>query len=788
MGNVISFCCSSSLLKTRASRLRALGLMLGLAALAIAALMWSSAAGAHVVRSPRPVISHLSLTGSGASRTLKMTLSRRATVTVVITRALAGHRVKGLCQTRAQKGRRCTLTVRVATHKYKGGRGRNSFKLQLGSLATGHYVAAVVAQNASGSSARHTLKFAISTSPPLTKALPAPPKPPTKPSPPSHYTPPSALKPSVPPTTSTTTTTSTTSTTTSTASTTTSTASTTTSTTPVTPPQAKTWGASGQATTLVVYDTTGAYGWLGELDAIAGGNLASHFGKITAEPVVDYVSGQINQYTATIYIGSTYNEPIPTTFLNDVLSTSHPVIWAGENVWQLSGTEGSSADTAFMAKYGWDPSNSNFDPTDNPTTISYKGETFTRNALNGADILQPRITNPSAVTTLAQANCTSSTGVAANCASQAAGASEGTTFPWAIRSANLTYVGEDPFSYISETDRYVAFSDLLFAALAPSAPASHQALVRLEDVSPASDPTALKQFADYFASQNVPFSVNVIPEYTDPLGYQNSSVPACAAIPQGQSCTLTLAQEPAVVDALKYMESKGGTLNEEGYTHQYSNVPNPYTAISGDDAEFYRAQCSTTQNPPYNFVPSTAGACATNDYVIWTGLLPGDSESWAAGRVSTGMSLFTQAGLTPPSVWVTPHYFASAADYAAIDSKFPMRYERETFPSGLLTGGTLNYSQTFGQFFPYVVHDAYGGKVIPENLGDYEATAQNGNPVRLPADVIHNAQVNLAVTQGVASFFYNPEDGLPNLQTIVAGVKALGYTFVGPTSTSLPGG
>jgi hypothetical protein len=61
----------------------------------------------------------------------------------------------------------------------------------------------------------------------------------------------------------------------------------------------------------------------------------------------------------------------------------------------------------------------------------------------------------------------------------------------------------------------------------------------------------------------------------------------------------------------------------------------------------------------------------------------------------------------------------------------------------------------------------------------------NNNPPRLPADIIHNAQVNLAVTQGVASFFYDPNEPLSNLQQIVTGIKALGYTFVSPTS--LPG-
>jgi len=31
---------------------------------------------------------------------------------------------------------------------------------------------------------------------------------------------------------------------------------------------------------------------------------------------------------------------------------------------------------------------------------------------------------------------------------------DGTMFPWAVRSGNLTYIGEIPFAYMSEGDRY----------------------------------------------------------------------------------------------------------------------------------------------------------------------------------------------------------------------------------------------------------------------------------------------------------------------------------------------
>jgi len=77
-------------------------------------------------------------------------------------------------------------------------------------------------------------------------------------------------------------------------------------------------GSATQASTLVLYDTTGPWSWLGEIYATMAGNLASHFGAWVAMPVVSYAAGTLQQYSACIYIGSTYGEPLPAAFLADV--------------------------------------------------------------------------------------------------------------------------------------------------------------------------------------------------------------------------------------------------------------------------------------------------------------------------------------------------------------------------------------------------------------------------------------------------------------------------------------
>jgi uncharacterized protein YdaL len=493
------------------------------------------------------------------------------------------------------------------------------------------------------------------------------------------------------------------------------------------------------STALVLYDNTGGYAFLGEQNAIGLANLAGHFGTVTTEPVSAYTAGQMESFTATLYVGSTYydnsNDAIPLAFARDVMTSTRPVIWLYDNIWRLSNDMGAAA---VSTKYGWDPSTSYFD-TNPISSVSYKGQTLNRAAANQGGVLPARITDPSKVTVLATAHDSTTN----------------TDIPWAVRSGNLTYIGDQPFAYVDETDRTMAVADLLFDALAPGTAARHRALVRLEDISPASDPTEMRAAADYLYSQNVPFSFNIIPVYKDPRGVYNNGTPE----------TVRLRDAPDVVSAIKYLLNHGGTLVMEGYTHQYSNIDDPYTGVTGDDFEFYLSHIDA------------------NDDVILDGPVPNDSTSWAQGRLDSGFKEFAAAKLAKPTIFVSPHYAGSQADYKAFAASFRARYDRTLYFNGQLTGAKPNYTHIFGQYFPYVVKDVYGQTVLPENLGDYEPIELNNHPIRLPADIVNEARQNLVVRDGFASFFYDPSNGVDPLRQIVSGIKALNaYTFVAPAA------
>jgi uncharacterized protein YdaL len=512
-------------------------------------------------------------------------------------------------------------------------------------------------------------------------------------------------------------------------------------------------------TALVLYDSTGTWGWLGELYAMGAANLASHFGDWTARPVSSYMAGEVNSYTATVYMGSTYNEPLPAVFISDVLSTSRPVMWCGYNIWQLAGT-------AFTARYGWDAGNSflvgtgpNGGDGRSVDAVQYKGAapsltTLTRHATNYSGILNPTITNPTQVTALATAVLATGSPALAD---------GGKTFPWAIRSANLTYIGEIPLTYMKEEDRYLIFADLLFDVLAPQTAVRRRALVRLEDLNPDSDPARMRAAANYLESRRIPFGFGVSSWYRDPQGVYNNGTPV----------SMHLVGAPSVVSAMKHLQSKSGRLIEHGYSHQWDGGINPYNQVTGDDFEFFRV----TENADHtlNFV----------------GPLAEDSEEWASRRINDANSDFAQVGLGIPRIFEFPHYLGSVLDYRMVTNasvgsakQFNARWERSLYYGNLLTGGTIDYSHQFGQMFPYVVNkDVYGIKVLPENLGSIEPEPFFIFPTRFPADLINAASKNLVIRDGFAAFYFHPDFvDLNYLRQTVEGILNLGYTFVDPAT------
>src|SRR5262249_21787568 len=154
-------------------------------------------------------------------------------------------------------------------------------------------------------------------------------------------------------------------------------------------------GWSPKVRALILYDHSGKYGWLGSMDAIFTANLAGHFGSWKAEPASDYTAGELDHYTATIYLGSLFGQRLPPAFLDDVLRTRRPVVWVAYNITELEHRAGD-----FRARYGWHSGLLDRSPV---ATVRYKGTSLTRWTHNDSGIMGYSTVDPAKARVLARA-------------------------------------------------------------------------------------------------------------------------------------------------------------------------------------------------------------------------------------------------------------------------------------------------------------------------------------------------------------------------------------------------
>ncbi|CAJ0785070.1 DUF2334 domain-containing protein [Ralstonia pickettii] len=528
-------------------------------------------------------------------------------------------------------------------------------------------------------------------------------------------------------------------------------------------PVCVTVGATASAQTtpakmLVLYDAppNDQYTNLGKAYAIMLYNLLAHFNTtITLLPVQNYTAGMTEQYAATFYMGSYYNNPIPAAFLSDVTTTQKTVVWFKYNLWELAWNTAypftSRYGINFVGLRGLNAAPSASAP--NPgffDTVSYKNLTMTKyyayNATTGAISADPDI----GVTSVADATKATSLVTITNSVTQE-------TAPYVMRSGNFWYFADMPFSYIGPRDRYLAMCDLLHDILGTNQATLHRAMVRLEDVNATTTVSSMKTLTDYLYSKKIPFSIATIPLYTDPNGVYNGGV----------AQTIHLVNATGLKQALNYAQNRGGRVLMHGYTHQYSNIPNLINAVSANDFEFWLA----TENRPVNE----------------------DSTQWAAGRLSAGLLEFQLNGYFP-FAWEAPHYQSSPLSIKAVPQYFKTTYQRVVYYTSdnpqTLNSTTAGHDFSVGQFFPYIIQkDYYNQRVLPENLGNVEYNICNIDPssclTYTAQDILTNANYALAVRDGFASFFFHPfwlepdlgTPGFTDFQTIISGITSLGFTW-----------
>ncbi|MEW5895735.1 MAG: DUF2334 domain-containing protein [Candidatus Omnitrophota bacterium] len=515
---------------------------------------------------------------------------------------------------------------------------------------------------------------------------------------------------------------------------------------------------------LVLYDAPSgqAYSKLGKIYGVMMLNLLGHFeADVDLLAIHEYTQGTVDLYDAIFYLGSYYGNPIPDAFLSDAFNTTRTVVWFKYNIWQLAW----NGSYDFNGKFGFSflglrglngvPSVQNPNPGFFDT-IQYKNKSMVKYynfipetgvVMADPDVGVTQINNAALAELIVPVdNPVTSERV-----------------PYVVKSGNFWYFADLPLSFIGPRDRYLVLCDMLHDILGTNHEESHRAMVRLEDVGFLTYPENMETLSDYFQTQNIPFSIALIPHYLDPNGAYNDGVPMDVA----------LAESAELLFSLQYAVARGGSILMHGFTHQYSNIPNQYTAVSGDDFEFWL----TTANTP----------------------VTEDSVEWAQQRIQSGIDEMFFVGITP-FAFEFPHYQGSPKSYQAAGNLFPTRYERSFYytsdtPQLNLAAEDPNRDFAAGQFFPYVIlKDYYGKRVLPENLGNIEYDISHIDPtsnvVYTWQDLATNADFALTVRDGFASFFFHPfwlegdlgTPGFADLQSLVQAITALGYTWTGANS------
>lgn len=485
------------------------------------------------------------------------------------------------------------------------------------------------------------------------------------------------------------------------------------------PPQACHVGSTDKPhrRALVLFDDSGGYAAYAAQTADLAANFISHFARPVLRPVTRYHRGEMAHYAAVVYVGTTSGEALPRGLLSDIHAGKRLVLWLGGNISDLTNRR-------FAYARGW---RAGADRPGRYTSVVYR-HVHLEDSTN--DLTAIDITNPAKAAVLA-------TAISAG----------GRSTPWAVRSGNLTYVAEAALDDGNGNgfDRSFAVADMVASMFGQVRP-RHRMLVRLEDVGPATDPVQLRQVADLLNADHIPFSIALYPVYVGP-------------VTQHPRARFSLKDRPQVVEAIKYMLAKGGTLILHGYTHQLGDKRNPNDGQGGEDYEFLRVH--------YN----------AQHAIVYDGTPARNAAAWTRHRIGMAFAAIRAAGLPRPEFWQFPEYGASPAEYRVAASEFLARTDRDSYAQG--RPGHVELQTLTEQSPPYLVRDIYGGPVLPETLGyiaspGERATGPGSVRFLLAAAVAQKA----VVRDNVAGFYYHPYLGTGPLRRLVDGLRREGYGFV----------
>lgn len=402
--------------------------------------------------------------------------------------------------------------------------------------------------------------------------------------------------------------------------------------------------------------------------------------SVTIKPASSYVAGEALTTLRTFYIGSTYDEAVPASLMNDI-NAGGKVTWISQNIWQLLWAPNNLGLSYVQMHTAYTPA----EYTTSFNRVDYRNYTFNK-YLAPMDMIELAATAPS-VTVHAWARDATNRQI-----------------PYALQSGNFWYVADNPFTYIHATDRYLVFSDLIGPMVGHAESCAPRAIIRLEDNNANDDPVATRDTLDVLQRTNIKFSAAVIPRYVGTGG-----------------TVVNWTARPEMRTQILRIETMGGRVFEHGYTHQYNNLLNP-GGTSDADAEFW----NLVLNAPIAGMTVTSArnrVTSGRTALINLGLHP---VGWISPRYATDPSYHASFNTIWPIEWERP-WFRTGSVIAGQFFPYPVRdlngflqlpenlsgIEDDNVPSHALELARANLAMRcpwIGFFFhPYLLESTYTG-------------------------------------------------------------------------------
>lgn len=527
----------------------------------------------------------------------------------------------------------------------------------------------------------------------------------------------------------------------------------------------------------------------GPINAIMLANLLGHWPQyeIRVRPISDFETADLEACKSTLYLGTSPDSEIPEAFLSDYFTSSKRIAWVGFGQQELDKED---FERTFQHVVSGQLEADRSDPK-KPAFfqhVSYKDRLFKKSVDVYGGVAEGAFSAVRFVPTRESSKDYVLANLIHNTNRQMS--------PYFLRNGSKFIVGDVPFSYMHEGDRYFAFADLLFDIL-DEQPLRPQPLAfsRTEDIHGSYELDLLGAAHAAHQSEDVPFSMAHIPYFADPFDAFGTG-----KITKPQPAD---AKPDFLAFIRKLQGDQRNTIVWHGVTHQFGNMKNPHSGTSGDDYEFW----NMVDNKP----------------------IGDDTPAWTLDRLAQGLPVFQAYGKAP-RFWVTPHYHASATNARVFADVFPWQIGRVTYFSSSfgarftipavdrsasiampsVTADALKAQSEklyrdrdtkseggLTQMFPFEIYrDVYGQRIVPETLGYMSyATSEQTSFLRSADDLLADARRNIVVRDYWASFFYHPyifsmkEDGgigrfkgdTLELRKLLIGLKLLGYQF-----TSLP--